>query len=264
MLAGGPAELERLRLQARVWEKETGIWLDEVEVQPGWTCLDLGCGAMGILGLLSKRVGPEGKVIGVDLDQKQLAAAQDHIHQEGFHNVIVLEQDACHTELPRETSDFTHVRFVFAPVGRDHELLQEMLSLTRPGGIIAIQEPDATSWQCYPREAAWDRLKAAILEAFQRGGGDFNAGQRTFAMLQAAGLEEVRMRAAVVGLHGTHPYRRLPVQFATSLRKRILDENILTETELDGLIQRCEEIAADPRYVVISFVVTQVWGRKPL
>lgn len=42
-------------------------------------------------------------------------------------------------------------------------------------------------------------------------------------MLRRAGLEDVHMRAAVVALHDIHPYKRLPIQFATSLRKRSVD-----------------------------------------
>ena len=70
------------------------------------------------------------------------------------------------------------------------------------------------------------------------------------------------MRAAVVALHDTHPYKRLPTQFATSLRQRIVDGGMLTEVELDSALAACEQIASDPDTVVMSFIVTQVWGRK--
>ena len=36
LLANSAIELERLRLQARVWEPEVEIWLDKVGIQPGW------------------------------------------------------------------------------------------------------------------------------------------------------------------------------------------------------------------------------------
>lgn len=263
LLAGGSAELERLRLQARVWEPEAEIMLDRIGVQPGWKSIDLGCGAMGILGPLSRRVGRQGRVVGVDTDAKQLAAARDYVHENKLENVEILELDAYHTNLHRASFDLTHVRFLFAPVGRDEELLSEMLALTRPGGIIAIQEPDATPWNCYSAHPAWERLKGAILAAFARGGGDFNAGQRTLGMLRRAGLQDVQIRAAVIALQDQHPYKRLPIQFATSLRKRILDAGLLSESELDATIAECEQIASDPETMVLSFIVTQVWGRKP-
>lgn len=262
LLAPGSAELERLRLQARVWEPEAEAMLDRIGLQSGWNCVDLGCGAMGILGPLSRRVGPQGHVVGVDTDATQLAAAREFVHDNRLNNVEILELDAYHTNLPRDSFDLTHVRFVFAPVGRGEELLQEVLALTRPGGVVAIEEPDAVSWNCYPAHPAWECLKGAILAAFEYGGGDFNAGQRTFGTLRHAGLEDVQIRAAVIALQGKHPYERLPIQFATSLRKRILDGGILRESELDGAIAACEDLAADPETIVLSFIVTQVWGRK--
>jgi SAM-dependent methyltransferase len=260
LLAGGSAELERLRLQARVWEPEAEAMLGRIGVESGWNCIDLGCGGMGILGPLS-RAAPHGRVVGLDSDAKQLAAAREYVEHNRLANVEILEGDAYRSALPRQSFDLTHVRFVFAPAGRDAELLAEMLHLTRPGGVIAIQEPDATPWSCYPSHSAWDRLKDAILSAFRLGGGDFNAGQRSFAMLRGAGLRDVQIRAAAVALSDTHPYKRLPVQFATSLRDRIVDNGILSVDELDNAIAECEQIAADPATVVMSFIVTQVWGR---
>jgi SAM-dependent methyltransferase len=263
LLSGSASELERLRLQARVWEPAAEAMLDQIGIRAGWNCVDLGCGALGILKPLSRRVGPEGKAVGVDTDARQLAAARAHVLEEGLGNVLILEQDAYKTALPRESFDFTHVRFLFAPVGRDDELLTELLGLTRPGGTIAVQEPDASAWGYYPESQEWERLKEVILAAFRSGGGDFNAGRRTYGMLRRIGLEDVQIRAAVVALQGRHPYKRIPVQFATSLRKRILEAGILKELELDELVRNCERIAADPETVMTSFVVTQVWGRKP-
>ncbi len=55
LLAGGSAELERLRLQARVWEPEAEALFHCIGVRPGWACVDLGCGGMGVLGPLAVR-----------------------------------------------------------------------------------------------------------------------------------------------------------------------------------------------------------------
>jgi hypothetical protein len=42
LLTGGVAELERLQLQARVWEPEAEVMLAHIGPQAGWRCLDLG------------------------------------------------------------------------------------------------------------------------------------------------------------------------------------------------------------------------------
>src|SRR5256712_5313592 len=213
LLAGGAAELERLRLQARVWEPEVEVMLEMIGVAPGWRCIDLGCGAMGILGPLSRRAGPKGEVTGVDMDAKQLDAARAYVTGENLKNVKVLEQDAYNTKLPRESFDLTHVRFVFAPVGRDAGLLREMIALTRPGGTIAIQEPDAASWNSYPPNPSWMRLKEIILATFSAGGGGFNAGSRALRMLRQGRLPDVSIRAPVIAPLDKKSYMRPPLQF---------------------------------------------------
>jgi SAM-dependent methyltransferase len=263
VLAQGAAELERLRLQARVWEPEAEALLDRIGVRSGWSCIDLGCGAMGILGPLGRRVGPTGRVVGVDLDGHQLVAARAFVREAGLERVEVLEGDAYATGLPPASFDLVHVRFLFAPAGRDEALLAEMLRLVRPGGVLAIQEPDSASWACFPPRPAWTRLTRLVRAAFARGGGDFDAGRRTYGMLRRAGLEDVRVRAAVLALPDGHPYRRLPVQFAASLRARILAGGRLDAAGLEEMVAACEAVAADPETYVTTFVVTQVWGCAP-
>jgi SAM-dependent methyltransferase len=162
----------------------------------------------------------------------QLRRARAFVADNNLANVEILEADAYASPLPDSSFDLAHVRFLFAPVGRDAQLMSELWRLTKPGGIIAVQEPDAAAWGCYPRSDAWDRLKTTILEAFRRGGGDFNAGRRTYAILQERGAEDVRIRAAIVALAPGHPYLRLPVQFATSLKNRILVGELVGKSEV--------------------------------
>ena len=44
--------------------------------------------------------------------------------------------------------------------------------MTRPGGTVALQEPDVSTLNCYPPHAAWDRLRDAIEQAFACVGAD--------------------------------------------------------------------------------------------
>jgi SAM-dependent methyltransferase len=263
LLAGSDVELDRLQLQARVWEPAAEAMLAEIGVRPGWRVLDLAPGAMGIVRPLSKAVGDGGCVVALDNDPALLGALARWVEAEGFANVEMVEDDAFATGLPDASFDLVHVRFLFAPVGRDDELMAELLRLVKPGGVIAIQEPDAASWDAYPESAAFAELKALILAAFRAGGGDFDAGRRMGAMLRAVGCADVRMRAHQQVLGAGHPYRRLPVQFAASLRPRILAGGLVDEERLDALVAECERIAADDAVWMTTFTVKQAWGRAP-
>ncbi|MBI1276893.1 MAG: methyltransferase domain-containing protein [Anaerolineaceae bacterium] len=263
LLAGGKAELDRLTVQARVWEPDTNRMLDEIGLQAGANCVDLGCGAIGVLASLRGKVGAQGHVVGVDLDPKLLGAAKNFLEERGIYDVELIVGDAYHTNLPDNTFDLTHVRFLFSPVGHDDQLLSEMIRLTKPGGIIVIQESDSSSWNCLPVPASWPALKNALLQAFKLGGGDFDAGHRMFGMLRKAGLEDVHIHASLIALQDQHPYMRSALQFTSSLRERILKNNILSEDELNRAYADYEQAIAKPETTVTSFTINQVWGRKP-
>ncbi len=156
-----------------------------------------------------------------------------------------------------------HARFIIA-FGRGGDLLREMLALAKPGGIVVSQETDQNSWCYFPQRSVWPRLKQMIEAAFIHMGGDADIGQQLYAMLGSAGLEDVRVRAAVAALQHSHPYMRMPILGATGMRKVIVGAGLMNEAELDQTIAEMEQVIADPQTYEISFTVTQVWGRKPL
>src|SRR6185503_6304693 len=70
-------EIERLRIQAAALEFDAGVMLERIGVATGWRSLDLGCGPGGIVELLSLRVGPGGRVTGLDSDAVFLESARE-------------------------------------------------------------------------------------------------------------------------------------------------------------------------------------------
>lgn len=264
LLAQGPNEVERLQKWGRIWEPEAEAMLDQIAIQPGWRCLDLGCGPMGILGALSRRVGPTGRVVGADINPQQLDAARELTQGEGLTNIEFVEADAFHTGLPRESFDLVHVRFMFSPLGKDQALMQELLALTRPGGVVVTQEADDCSYICDPPQEAWERLKALTADAFERAGGDAKAGRRMYGVLRHAGLEDVQSRAVALALPPGHPYRRWPIESTMATRPKTRAWGLMPDPEWQQMVAECERIADDPEIFLISFMVNQNWGRKPV
>jgi len=256
-------EIERLQLQAQVWEPDTEVMLDHIGIKPGWSCLDVGCGPMGVLGSLSRRVGPSGRVVGIDTDSALLTAAQAYISQKELTNVEILECDARTAGLSHGAFDLVHERFVFPHVGSPDTLLQRMLTLARPRGIVAIQEIDLNSMNFYPLNPNWSRLKQIIEETFALCG-NINTGCQAYEMmLRRFRLEDVTIRASVLALQDSHPYMRWPIIGITAMRKEIVGAGIAKEAELENLLLDIEQRISDPETVHITFTLVQVWGRKP-
>jgi ubiquinone/menaquinone biosynthesis C-methylase UbiE len=259
---GGNSELSRLRLQAKIWRPAAEEFFAGLGSAPGSSAIDLACGAVGVLDTLSRYVGDAGTVVGLEDDPSRLVAASAYVNKTKLRNVSILEGIPFATGLPSAQFDLVHCRFLFALAGHDDAILAEMLRLVRPGGIIAIQEPDGSCWNVSAPSASWSSLKTAIVGAFRAAGGDFDAGLRTFRMLRAAGMQEVSQRNAVLACYGQHPYKRLPLQFARSLRPTILDSGLMSETRLRECMQDACVIASNPDSVMTTFIVTQVAARK--
>lgn len=262
LLSNDAAEMQRLQNQARVWEPAATEFLESLDIQPGAKAIDIGCGAVGVLAPLSRLVGKTGEVIGLDRDASLVDAARAYAEQEGLGNVTLVVGDAFATGQPSDYFDVVHARFLLAPVGHAEKLLAEMLRIVRPGGIIALQEPDASCWNVSPDNAAWTELKEAIFAAFSAGGSDFDIGRKTFELMLSHGMKKVEQHNAVLAITGEHSYKSLPLQFASSLRERILAGGKFDSASLDRCLAEVRKVAEDPASVMTTFIVTQVAGRK--
>lgn len=255
-------EIERLRIQAEAMAFDAGVMLDRIGVQPGWRCLDLGCGAGGILDLLSARVGPSGRAIGLDADPHLLVAARTWTAMRGLTNVELVQGDAYRTGLRPETFDLVHIRFLASTAGQVDDLLREVRALVKPGGVLAFQEPDTDMLNCYPSHPAWDRLKKALQDGFACVGGDTRLAQGLYRLLRHAGLESVRYRAFLVGVTSGEPMADFLPATIESIRGTLLGNGLIAEADLDATIAACRRHLANPDTVFTTYLVGQVWGRK--
>jgi SAM-dependent methyltransferase len=260
LLAGQASELERLQLQSRVWEPSGRRLLEEVGDGGGSRALDLGCGVLGWLRVLSEWVGPDGEVTGADIDEGMLAAAERFAAEAGLQNVSLVKDDLFASELEPDSFDLVHARYEICPLGRGHEQMETYMRLARPGGAIVLEDPDVGSWHFNPPAPALERLIVLIQEAFLLSGGDWAAGRMHLHLLREFGIEG-NVSAEVLALPPGHPYLRLPLQFATSLEERLL--SLVNADELEKLRGEGEAELQEPGRWGTTFTLLQCWGRCP-
>jgi SAM-dependent methyltransferase len=259
LLADQPSELERLQLQSRVWEPSGRHLLTKIGDGSGLRTLDVGCGALGWLRILSEWVGPSGQVVGTDIDEGLLDAARSFLEGEGIGNVELAVDDLFHSKLEPESFDLVHARYVIAPLGRGPEQVASYRRLVRPGGSLVLEEWDLGSWHFNPPAAAAERLIHFLSEIFAALGGE--AGRGLPELLRDIGIEQPEIDAHVVALKPGHPYLRLPLQFSVALESRLLEK--LSEDELAVLRREAESELAEAGRWGTTFTVIQSWGRPP-
>ena len=252
-------EIERLDRQGSAMAPDCAMMLDRIGVAEGWRCLDLGCGPRGITDLLSARVGPNGHITGLDADPVFVA----HGRRSAAANTEFVQGDAYGAALPAASFDLVHLRFVASTAGEPQKLLREAMRLAKPGGVVALQEPDMATLNCYPPHPAWSALHAALIGAFAAVGSNISLGRELFALARAAGLGDVQYRPFLIGVRAGDPIVEYLPSTVESLRGTVLGHRLMSEGALDAALALCRAHLADPGTVFTMYIVAQVWGRTP-
>lgn len=169
-----------------------GVPTAVADLHPGEVVLDLGSGAGGDVLLAARRVGPTGRVIGLDMTQEMLELARRH--GAGVPNVEFLQGYLEDIPLPDSSVDVVISNCVINLAADKGTVLAEAARVTRPGGRFAVSDVLADEDMDEATRAdlaAWTGCIAGALT------------EREYRdLLTAAGWNEVEVRAT----HPVHPH----------------------------------------------------------
>jgi len=148
-------------------------------LKEGETVLDLGSGAGFDCFLAAGRVGPKGKVIGVDMTPEMIERAADNARKEGFANVEFRLGDIEHLPVADGSVDVIISNCVINLAPDKGRVFREAFRVLKPGGRLMVSDivlarplPDAlkNSVAAYVGCVAGASLKEDYLEAMRQAG----------------------------------------------------------------------------------------------
>jgi SAM-dependent methyltransferase len=142
-LGRSEAETRRLMLQHQIYGPSTRRFFEAAGIGRGMKVLDLGSGAGDVALLVADLVGPQGSVVGVDMNPEILKTARSRAEAAGWRNVTFVAGDLNQVTLD---SDFDAVvgRWVLMYIPDPAAAVRQLVTRLRVGGIVAFHENDFT------------------------------------------------------------------------------------------------------------------------
>ncbi|OLP02795.1 hypothetical protein BVU76_08630 [Mycolicibacterium porcinum] len=251
-------ELARLRVLESLCDPWTIRFLDTVGVAPGWSCLEVGAGAGSVARWLADRVGPSGHVVAADLNPRFL----DGLPASG---IEVRRLDITADEIEPGRYDLVHSRALIMHLADPLAALRRMVFALRPGGWLAVEEPD------YSTTTAVDRTHplAAGYQDYLNSRTQFLAAAKVMDMdygsmlpvhVDGLGLSEVVNEGRLTIERGGSPQARFLMQSFLQVDDLMVAAGVLTES----VVSAARAALQDPTFAYRSAVMHKVWGRKPL
>jgi SAM-dependent methyltransferase len=153
--------LAKYRRRARSYDRFTRgsnglrwIAVSRLLLRAGDVVLDVGCGTGINFSFIEKRIGPEGRVIGIELSPEMLAEAEKKIAAHGWTNVTLIQAAAEEAKIPAQADA--------ALFALTHDILQSsqavanVMANTRKGGrVSSFGAKWAPRWAVPVNVAVW-------------------------------------------------------------------------------------------------------------
>jgi ubiquinone/menaquinone biosynthesis C-methylase UbiE len=111
-----------------------------LDLQPGMTVLDVGCGPGRVAIPLARQVGRQGEVVAMDIQSGMLRRAEEKARAANLSNIRFLQAGAGAGKLQSARYDRTLLVTVLGEIPDRAAALREIFAALKPGGILSVTE----------------------------------------------------------------------------------------------------------------------------
>jgi ubiquinone/menaquinone biosynthesis C-methylase UbiE len=265
-LGDSAPELERLVAQGRFIGDLTAHVFQLAGISRGMRVLDIGSGAGDVSFLTSSIVGPDGLVIGVDRSPQAVAIAQQRAAEARLTNVSFVVSELSQLTLDAPV-DAIVGRLVLMYFPNPADVLRQLLSLLKPGGVVVFQEIDGAGIVAEPMCEEFWTAGERISETFRRAGVDTRTGVKLPAIFKAAGLPAPQTLQMARVEHGADAQGYAWLEQLTRTLLPLMEQLAVAtsdEVRVDSLATRIRDEAVAKKATIILPPFIGAWVRVPL
>ena len=255
-------EYQRLRDQARMWQGATAEVLAAVGLGARMNCLDVGSGPGAVMRLMADRVGPQGRVTGIEIDAALGAEALQDLRAQGGAEFEQIAADLLTLETPQGAPfDLTFCRLLLMHMRDPVAILEKMAAWTKPGGVVVAQEFDFGAIAVEPTCPAMGEFNRVFEGVFRGHGRNMRAGRQLPAQFEAAGLGTPDGTDAAVHYLPLSHMANMLIGVYDSLYAAGAEFGLADPMRASEFRKDMAEAGADGRYYCLTPVLIAAWKR---
>jgi demethylmenaquinone methyltransferase/2-methoxy-6-polyprenyl-1,4-benzoquinol methylase len=195
------------------WRKKT---MELMNVQEGSKALDICCGTADWTIALAEKVGPSGKVVGLDFSKNMLSVGRQKVNELKLTQIELVHGNAMSLPFEDNSFDYVTIGFGLRNVPDYMQVLKEMHRVVKPGGkavCLETSQPELPVikqlYYVYFRHVMplFGKVVAKSYEEYswlQESAKDFPGMSELTKMFKEAGFSSVEVKAHTFGVAATH------------------------------------------------------------
>ena len=116
------------------------VIVEHLALKPGMTVLDVGCGPGRVTIPVAMNIGPQGKVIAMDIQAAMLTRAREKAQAAQLTNIDFLHAGTGDRKLGQDQFDRALLVTVLGEIPDRETALEEIFESLKPGGILSVTE----------------------------------------------------------------------------------------------------------------------------
>lgn len=257
-------EYERLRRQALLYEPFAAGVFDRIRIGTGMSCLDVGSGPGELMRLLAERVGPTGRVVGTDIDDKLGAEALQRLHARGHTQCSFVAADVYQLDQKvHDLFDLVYARLVVQHLEDPLAGLKQIYARVKPGGHLVIQDMYLKAIDSDLPAGVIEELRTVIDGVWAKAGKDPRVGVNMPGHFIRAGIgapdgTEVNGNLMPIAQAGA-----MMIAVYKSVLPLALKLGVTTEERSQRFFAETTEAARASQAYVLWPLIISVWRKKP-
>lgn len=232
--------------------------LTKLDLHPGMCVLDVACGTGDITCQMAEK-HPEVMVVGIDFSEEQINLAKEKAANKKLDNVTFIVMSAYDIKNLSEQYQFDRIfiRWVLGHLKEPQRVIESCKELLKPRGLILCEEGDIQTHHCESTNQSFQQcyglFVSNILSLQKKRGVDAEIGNKLPAIFRAVFNDQAIIETDhhQLTLKSIEEKEAASTSFLDEVGQRFIDENVLTQVQLNELKINLDEIVHEKEAKIV-------------